>query len=91
MKNFNIGHRANFKDKLIANLHLSFPVRSISRGTVIAVALTRNQSPLDVKTLSSLLKMVFFFQKSNFLITRNACFSLTSACLLPKTAPGKTN
>ena len=38
-------------------MHLSFPVRSISRGTVIGIALTWNQSPLDVKTLSSFLKM----------------------------------
>ena len=55
MKNFNVGHRANFQDKLIVNLHLSFPVRSILRGTTIGIALTGNQSPLDVKTLSSLL------------------------------------
>ena len=44
-------------DKLVVNLHLSFPVRSISRGTVIGIALTRNQSRPDVKTLSSLLKL----------------------------------
>ena len=56
IKNFNVGHPTNFKDKLIVNLHLSFPVRSISRGIVIGIALTGNQSPLDVKTLSSLLK-----------------------------------
>ena len=53
---FNVGHRANFKDKLIVNLHLLFPVRLISRGIVIGIALTRNQSPFDVKTLSSLRK-----------------------------------
>ena len=34
MKNFNIGHRANFSDKLIINLYLLFPVRAISRGFV---------------------------------------------------------
>ena len=42
---------------MIINLHLSFPVRSISSGTVIGIALTRNKSPLDVETLSSLLKL----------------------------------
>ena len=47
---------ANFKDKLIVILHLSFPIRWISRGIVIGIALTRNQSPLDTKTLGSLLK-----------------------------------
>ena len=35
MKTFNVGHRANFKDKLTVNLHLLFPVRLILRGTVI--------------------------------------------------------
>ena len=40
--NFNVGHRANFEDKLIVTLHLLFPVRSISRGIVIGIALTRN-------------------------------------------------
>ena len=34
MKNFNIGHRANFSVKLIINLYLLFPVRAISRGFV---------------------------------------------------------
>ena len=48
----------NFYDKLIINLHFLFPVRSISHGIVIGIALTRNQSPLDVKTLSSLLKEI---------------------------------
>ena len=38
------------------SLHLSFPVRSTSRGIVIGIALTQNQSPLDAKTLSSLPK-----------------------------------
>ena len=60
MKIFNVGHLANFKDKLIVNLHLSFPVRSISRGNVIGIALTRNESTLDAKTLSSLLKYATF-------------------------------
>ena len=57
MKNANVGHLANFKDKLIVNLHLSFPVRSISHGIGIGIALTWNQPPLDVKTLSSLLNL----------------------------------
>ena len=51
MKNFNVGHRSNFQDKFIVNLHLSFPVRSIA---AFGIALTRNQSPLDViKALST--------------------------------------
>ena len=56
MKIFDVGHRANFKDKLIVNLHPSFLVRSISRDIVVGIALTWNQSPLDVKIPSSLLK-----------------------------------
>ena len=39
MKNFNIGHRANFWDKLIIILHLLFPVRAISRKSLFPVAL----------------------------------------------------
>ena len=50
---------SKFKEKMIIDLHLSFPVRSISRGIVMRIALTRNQSPFDAKTLSSLLKSFY--------------------------------
>ena len=53
MKNFKVVHPANFKDKLIVNLHLSFPVRWISRGIVIGIVLTRNQLPLDGNDMKS--------------------------------------
>ena len=41
---------------LIVNLHLSFPLCSISRGNVIGIALTRTQSLLDGKLLRASLK-----------------------------------
>ena len=34
MKNFNTGNQENFSDKLIINLYLLFPVRTILRGFV---------------------------------------------------------
>ena len=59
LKNFNVGHRAHFKDKLVVNLYLSFSVYLILRAIVIGIVLTWNQSPLDVQTLSSLLVQRF--------------------------------
>ena len=56
MKNLKVGHRPNFEDKLIVNLHLLFPVRSISRGSVISPDITADYTRANSNSMFVVLR-----------------------------------